>query len=70
MVGMAGVHMPLRECGPMLEDPEWASTQYIRLSLGTLMEELGEGLRALEGIGTLQEDQQSQLTWTLGALRV
>ena len=45
MVGMAGVHMPLRECGPMLEDPEWASTQYIRLSLGTLMEELGEGPR-------------------------
>ena len=35
-------------------------------TLGTLMEELGEGLKALKGIGTPQEDQQSQLTWTLG----
>ena len=26
--------------------------------LGTLMGELGEGLKALEGIGTPQEDQQ------------
>jgi len=33
------------------------------------MEELGEGLRAQSGIGTPQEDQQSQLTWTLGTLR-
>ena len=31
-------------------------------SLETLMEELGEGLRSPEGIGTPQEDQQSQLT--------
>ena len=46
MVGMAGVHMPLRECGPMLEDPEWASTQYIRLSLGSLMEDKRESLWA------------------------
>ena len=30
------------------------------------MEELEEGSRALEGIGTPQEDQQSQLTWNLG----
>ena len=29
------------------------------------MEELGEGLRGLKGIGTPQEDQKSQLTWTL-----
>ena len=29
----------------------------------------GEGLRNLEGIGTLQEDQQSQLTWTLGGFQ-
>jgi hypothetical protein len=33
------------------------------------MEELGEGLQAPKGIGTPQEDQQSQLTWILGALR-
>ena len=30
------------------------------------MEETGEGLRAPKRIGTLQEDQQSQLTWILG----
>jgi hypothetical protein len=29
------------------------------------MEELGEGLRVLKGIGTPQEDQQYQITWTL-----
>jgi hypothetical protein len=34
--------------------------------LGTLMEELGKGLRAPKEIGTPQEEQQSQLTWTLG----
>jgi hypothetical protein len=28
------------------------------------MEELEEGLKTLKVIGTLQEDQQSQLTWT------
>jgi hypothetical protein len=38
-------------------------------SLGILMEEFVEGLRALEGKGTPQEDQQSQLTWTLRAFR-
>jgi hypothetical protein len=27
------------------------------------MEELGEGLRVLDGIGTPQDDWQSQLTW-------
>jgi hypothetical protein len=37
-------------------------------SSGTLKEELEEGLRALEGIGTLQEAQH-QLTWTFGAFR-
>ena len=31
------------------------------------MKELWEGLRALKGIGAPQEDQQSQLTWTLTA---
>jgi hypothetical protein len=30
------------------------------------MEELGERLRAPKGIGISQEDQQTQLTWTLG----
>jgi hypothetical protein len=30
-------------------------------SLNTLMEELGKGWQALKGIGTPQEDQQSQL---------
>ena len=34
----------------------------------SLMEE-EEGLRTLKGIETPQEDQQSRLTWTLGALR-
>ena len=29
-------------------------------------EELGEGLKALQGMGIPQEDQQSQLTWTSG----
>ena len=31
------------------------------------MEELGEGLRNLEGTATPQDDQQSQLAWTLGS---
>ena len=35
----------------------------------TLMEALGEGLKVLKWIGTPQEDQQSQLIWTQGALR-
>jgi hypothetical protein len=30
------------------------------------MEELGEGLRDPKRTGTLQEDQQCQLTWTIG----
>lgn len=38
-------------------------------SLGTLMTELEEGLRAPKGIGTLQEAQQSQLPWTCGDLK-
>ena len=33
--------------------------------MGTLMEVIGEGLRALKGVETQQEDQQSQLIWTL-----
>jgi hypothetical protein len=28
------------------------------------VEELGEGLKALKGMGTPQEDQQNQLAWT------
>ena len=36
-------------------------------SLGTLMEEQEEGWQALNGMGTLQEDEQNQLTWTLRA---
>lgn len=31
------------------------------------MEELEEGLKALKGMGTPQEDQQSQLIWTPGS---
>ena len=31
------------------------------------MEELKEGLKALKGMGTPQEDQQSQLTWISGS---
>jgi hypothetical protein len=34
------------------------------------MEEQEEEFQALKGIGTPKEDQQSQLTWTLAALRV
>ena len=37
--------------------------------MGTFKEELGEGLWAPKGRGTPQKEQQSQLTWTLGALR-
>jgi hypothetical protein len=37
----------------------------IKRSLGSLVEVLGEGLQYLKGIGLAQEDQQSQLTWTL-----
>jgi len=29
---------------------------------------MGEGLQAWKGIGTPQEDQQSQLTWALGRI--
>jgi hypothetical protein len=34
----------------------------IRQMLGTLIEELGAGFKALKGIGIPQEDQHSQLT--------
>ena len=37
----------------------------IGLSSENLIEELEEGLKAPKGMGTPQEDQQSQLTWTL-----
>jgi hypothetical protein len=39
------------------------------MELGTLMEEQEEGMQSPKGIGIPQDDQQSQLTWTLGALR-
>ena len=39
----------------------------IRWSSGSLAEELGVGLKNLEGTGIQKEDQESQLTWTLGA---
>jgi hypothetical protein len=39
----------------------------IRWSSGSHMEELREGLRNPKRKGILQEDQQSQLTWTLGS---
>jgi hypothetical protein len=42
------------------------ATPNIRWSSGSLMEELGEGLRDLKRTGTPQEDQQSQLSWTFG----
>jgi hypothetical protein len=38
----------------------------IRWSSESLVEELVEGLRDLKEIGTPQEDQQSQLTYSLG----
>ena len=31
------------------------------------MEEMGKGLKALNQMGSLQDDQQSQLTWTSGS---
>lgn len=33
----------------------------------SLVEKLGEGLQDLKEIGLPQEDQQGQLSWTLGA---
>ena len=42
----------------------------IRGSPGSPVEELGKGSRDLKRTGTPQEDQQSQLTWMLGAPRV
>jgi len=40
----------------------------MRLGSGSLVKELEEGLRDPEGIGTPQEDQKSQVNWTLGGL--
>jgi hypothetical protein len=34
------------------------------MMVGECMEELGEELKALKGMGNPQEDQQSWLTWT------
>ena len=39
------------------------------MELGDITEKQEEGLLVLKGIGTPQEDQQNQLTWTLAALR-
>ena len=39
------------------------------VAYGILMKELEEGFQASKRIETPQEDQQSQLTWTLGAIR-
>jgi hypothetical protein len=38
------------------------------MELGNVMKKRGVRIVASNGIGTLQEDQQSQLTWTLGTL--
>ena len=40
------------------------STEKHWMMVGTIMEDLGEGLQALKDIETPQEDQQCQLTWT------
>jgi len=52
----------LADNGNRCRDPQ----PNIRRSLGSLVKELREGLRVLKKTGTLQEDQQTQLTWTLG----
>jgi hypothetical protein len=44
-------------------------TATIGLSVGTPMEELGEGLKDLKGMATPQEEQQYQLTRPLRAPR-
>ena len=41
-------------------------TANISWSLGSLVEELGEELKNSERIGTPQEDQQCELTWSFG----
>ena len=41
-------------------------TAKLRMSLESLVEDWEEELRDPEGIGTPQEDLQSQLTWTIG----
>ena len=33
------------------------------------MEQFGQGLKAVKGMGTPHEDQQNQLTWTPGSSR-
>jgi hypothetical protein len=38
------------------------------MELGDSYGRIGRRIATLKGIGTPQEDQQSQLTWTLGAL--
>jgi len=51
--------------------PVWGKGNYyyIFTATGTLIEEYGEGLRSTKRIGTLHEDQWSQLTWTVEALK-
>jgi hypothetical protein len=40
------------------------------MELGDCYGRIGGRIVAPKGIGTPQEDQQNQITWTLGALRV
>ena len=40
------------------------------MELGNSYGRIGGRIEALKGIGIPQEDQQGQLTWTLGVLRV
>jgi hypothetical protein len=40
------------------------------MELGNSYVRIGGRIEALKGIGIPQEDQQGQLTWTLGVLRV
>jgi hypothetical protein len=41
----------------------------IRWSVVSLVEELGGKIKGPKGLGTLKEEQQCQLSWTLGAPR-
>lgn len=58
---LRGVNKLLAEMGK--KDPQ----SNIGWSSGTLMQVLGKGFRALMEVGTPQEEQQSQLTWTIGS---
>ena len=51
--------------GNRCRDPQ----PHIRWSLGSLIEELGEGLKDQKGTGIPQEDQERQDTWTHGGFQ-